>query len=109
MQLIPVLPLRSSALRLLTSELQEQALEFWVPLGPRAPCLLPFRPYSAPTALHATLEATQRQLLISLRCYLREVAFERELPKETIYLSLGHLQDGKRQAADVLVRVARLS
>ena len=31
---------------------------------------------------------------ISHRCYLREVAFEWELTKETIYLPLGCLQDG---------------
>ena len=31
---------------------------------------------------------------ISQRCYLREVAFERELTEETIYLPLGCLQGG---------------
>ena len=31
---------------------------------------------------------------ISHRCYLREAAFEWELPKQTIYLPLGCLQDG---------------
>ena len=31
---------------------------------------------------------------ISHRCYLREVASERDLTKETIYLSLGCLQGG---------------
>ena len=32
---------------------------------------------------------------ISHRCYLREVVFEWELTKETIYLTLGCLQGGK--------------
>ena len=31
---------------------------------------------------------------ISCRCYLREVAFEWELTKETIYVPLGCLQSG---------------
>ena len=49
---------------------------------------------SAPPFLDTTLEPTQGQKSIPNRCYLREVALEWELTKETIYLPPDCLQGG---------------
>jgi hypothetical protein len=47
---------------------------------------------SRPAAMGTMLTANPKS--ISYRCSLREVAFERELTEETIYLPLGCLQGG---------------
>ena len=43
---------------------------------------------------------------ISDRCYLREVAFEWELTKETIYSPLDYLQGGMHQTASLYKQAA---
>ena len=49
-------------------------------------------PYPLNHKPYPTLEANHEQ--ISHRCYLREIAFEWKLTKETIYLLMGCLQGG---------------